>query len=137
MVILVVFNSSNVVKNLKKPDPVARQMPPLYTTDYCKIEDQNSICDNVFSYESKIIYPVYISEKDFDDCMNVLIIHEGDRSHYVYIKDFNRLMFNKTKNKNKKWFCMRCLQCFSSENILVRNKKDCLVVNGKQRAKLN
>ena len=33
MVILVVFNSFNVVKNLKKPDPVARrQMPPLYTT---------------------------------------------------------------------------------------------------------
>ena len=32
MVILVVFNSFNVVKNLKKPDLVARQMPPLYTT---------------------------------------------------------------------------------------------------------
>ena len=33
MVILVVFNSFIVVKNLKKPDPVACQMPPLYTTD--------------------------------------------------------------------------------------------------------
>ena len=33
MVILVVFNSFNVIKNLKKPDPVARQMPPFYTTD--------------------------------------------------------------------------------------------------------
>ena len=33
MVILVVFNSFNVVKNLKKPDPVARQMPPFYTTN--------------------------------------------------------------------------------------------------------
>ena len=32
MVILVVFNSFNVVKNLKKPNPVARQMPPFYTT---------------------------------------------------------------------------------------------------------
>ena len=32
MVILVVFNSFNVVKNLKKPDLVARQKPPLYTT---------------------------------------------------------------------------------------------------------
>ena len=32
MVILVVFNSFNVVKNLKNPDPVARQMPPFYTT---------------------------------------------------------------------------------------------------------
>ena len=33
MVILVVFNSFNVVQNLKKPDPVACQMPPLYTTE--------------------------------------------------------------------------------------------------------
>ena len=33
MVILVVFNSFNVVKNLKKPDRVAHQMPPFYTTD--------------------------------------------------------------------------------------------------------
>ena len=33
MVILVVFNSFNVVQNLKMLDPVARQMPPFYTTD--------------------------------------------------------------------------------------------------------
>ena len=33
MVILVVFSSFNVVKNLKKPDLVARQKPPLYTID--------------------------------------------------------------------------------------------------------
>ena len=32
MVILVVFNSFNVVKNLKKPDLVERQKPPFYTT---------------------------------------------------------------------------------------------------------
>ena len=33
MVILVVFNSFKVVQNLKKPDSVARQMPPFNTTD--------------------------------------------------------------------------------------------------------
>ena len=32
MVILVVFNSFSVVKNLKKPDLVARQKLPFYTT---------------------------------------------------------------------------------------------------------
>ena len=58
--------------------------------DYSRIEDQNDICINVFSYESKVVFPIYISEKEFDDCMNVLMIHEGDKSHYVYIKDFNR-----------------------------------------------
>ena len=33
MVILVVFNSFKVVKILKKPDLVARQKPPFYTTE--------------------------------------------------------------------------------------------------------
>ena len=42
MVILVVFNSFSVVQNLKKPDPVARQMPPLYTTNASKCFSVNT-----------------------------------------------------------------------------------------------
>ena len=41
-------------------------------------------------------------------------------------------MFHKTKNKNKKWFCKSCLQCFRSENILIKHAEDCLSINGKQ-----
>ena len=42
---------------------------------------------------------------DQDDSMDLLLISNGFVSHYLYIKDFNRFMFNKTKNKNKKYFC--------------------------------
>ena len=110
---------------------------PVSARDYDKIEDQNDICINVFSYEDKVVCPIYISKKIFDDCMNVLMIHEGNKSHYVYIKDFNRLMFNKIKNGNKKWFCMCCLQHFSSEIVLDKHKENCLVLNGEQRVELN
>ena len=44
-------------------------------------------------------------------------------------------MFNK-KNKNKKWFCKGCLQCFSSKNVLAEHKDDCLSINGKQSLKV-
>ena len=44
--------------------------------------------------------------------------------------------FHKTKNKNKKWFCKSCLQCFSSENVLIKHKENCLSINGKQSVKL-
>ena len=54
----------------------------------------------------------------------------------MYIKDFDRFIFHKTKNKNKKWFCKSCLQCFSSKNILIKNKENCLSINGKQSVKL-
>ena len=63
-----------------------------------------------------------------------LLIHD-DKSHYVYIKDFVRFMFHKTKNKNEKWFCKSCLQCFSKENVLAKHKEDYLSINGKQSVK--
>ena len=44
--------------------------------------------------------------------------------------------FHKTKNKNKKWFCRSCLQYFSSENVLIKHKENCLSINGKQSVKL-
>ena len=86
----------------------------------------------MFCYENKIIYPVYLSNQCFNDCLDLLLIS----NHYVYIKDFNRLMLNKTKNKNKKHFCKSCLQCFSSEKLLEDHKKDCLMINGGQNVKL-
>ena len=97
---------------------------------------QNKICINVFCYENKVIYPVYLSDQKFSDSMDLLLISDKFKSHYVYIKDFDRFMFNKTKNKDKKYFCKNSLQCFSSENILSEHKENCLVINCKQSVKL-
>ena len=110
---------------------------PVKVKDVGVIEDMNKICINAFSYEDKLVCPVYVSKKKYDDFMNLLMIHEGNKSHYVYVSlDFNSLMFNASKHKDKKWFCMRCLQHFSSEIILEKHK-DCLVVYGEQRVKLD
>ena len=64
-----------------------------------------------------------------------MLISNEFAPHYVYIKDFDRSMFNKTKHKGKKYFCGNCLQYFSSEKIL-NEHKDCLVINGRQNVKL-
>ena len=102
---------------------------PVTKKDFLKISLMNKININVFSYEDKIIYPVYLSDQSFNDVLDLLLIN----NHHVLIKDFNRLMFNKNKCKNKKWFCKSCLQCFSNEIIPNNHKKDCLLINGKQR----
>ena len=85
----------------------------------------------MFCYENEIVFPIYVSHQKFEDSMDLLLLIDDNKSHYVYIKDFNTFMFHKTKNKNKKWFCRSCLQCFSSENILINHKEDCLSINGK------
>ena len=78
--------------------------------DFDKIEVQNNICINVFAYENKLVFSIYVSDKKSENSMDLLLLIEDNKLHYVYIKDFDRFMFHKTKNKNKKWFCRSCLQ---------------------------
>ena len=68
--------------------------------------------------------------------MDLLLLIDDDKSHYVDIKDFDRFMSHKTKNKNKKYFWKSCLQCFSSKNVLTQHKDVCLSINGAQSVKL-
>ena len=65
-----------------------------------------------------------------------MLIADENKPHYVYMKDFNRFMCNKTKNKNKKNFSKCCLQYFSGKKILIKHKENCLKINGKQSVKL-
>ena len=73
---------------------------PVSKKDYCKIEKQNNIRIIVFCYENKLTYPVYLSNRKFSDCMDLLLILSGNKSHYVYFRDLNKFIFNKTKNRN-------------------------------------
>ena len=82
-------------------------------------------------YENKV-YPLYISKKSYNETLNLLLITEKEKSHYVFIKDFNRLMFSKTKHKDKKHFCISYLQNFSTKEIFNNHRKQCLLINGCQ-----
>ena len=115
---------------------------PLKIGNIKKIEVQNSININVFGCDNGRIYPIRISSERYNDHMEVLYI-EGEgketylstpllKSHYVYIKDFNSLMFTFTKHKERKHFCMHCLQCFRTNDKLIKHLKDCLLINGTQ-----
>ena len=64
--------------------------------------------------------------------MNLLLITKDEKKHYVLIKDFNVFMYNQSKHKERKHFCMYCLQCFSSERILANHVNNCLTINGAQ-----
>ena len=69
----------------------------------------------MFGYKNGLIFPIHVSDKKFENSIALLHVTYGDKSHYVYIKDFNRFMFYKKKNNDKKYFCKSCLWCFSSK----------------------
>ena len=116
---------------------------PVTINQINRIERQNKININLFGYntEKKSVYPIRISEENYDDHIELLYIEGknelGEKTtHYVYIKDFNRLMFNFTKYKGKKHFCMRCLQCFYSNESLAKHRVNCIAINGVQAIKM-
>ena len=115
---------------------------PVTIRDMGKIEKQNKININAYVYneDGKYVSPIRNSKTAYDDTLNVLLIERETekeyKQHYVYIKDFNRLNYNVNKHKNKKHFCLRCLQPFYSEYCLEAHKGDCLVINGTQRIEM-
>ena len=109
---------------------------PVEQNQYNKIEKLNNININVFGYENKQTFPIYISKEKFDNNMNLLLINDNNKNHYVYIKDFNRFMYNQSKHHGKKHFCMYCLQCFTSQKILINHQSICISINGKQSIKM-
>ena len=109
---------------------------PVNVKQFNKIEKQNSININVFGYEDKQPYPMYVSKEKYEDHMELLLVTKNENKHYVLIKDFNKFMYNQTKHKERKHFCMHCLQCFSSEEILTNHIENCIQVNGEQAIKM-
>ena len=106
---------------------------PLSQKHYNKVEKQNSIRINVFGFENGQPFHIHISKETFKDQMNLFGDHTKDeKKHYVLIKDFNAFMYNQSKHKERKHFCMYCLQCFSSERVLVKHINNCLTINGAQ-----
>ena len=69
--------------------------------DFNKIEVKNNIYINVFGYENGLVFPIYVSDQKFEGSRDLLLVIDDDKSHYVYIKSFDRFLFHETKNKNK------------------------------------
>ena len=70
---------------------------PVQEKDFSRTEVQNNICINVFGYENKLVFPIYILDQTFKSSIDLLLLINDDKSHYVYIKDFNNFCFIKQK----------------------------------------
>ena len=70
---------------------------PVQEKDFSKIEVKNNICINVFGYKNGLVFLIYVSDQKFEGSIDLLLLIDDDESHYVYIEDFERFMFLKTK----------------------------------------
>ena len=47
---------------------------PVQEKDFNKIETKNSICINVVCFENKLVFPIYISDQEFGNSMDLLLV---------------------------------------------------------------
>ena len=90
-----------------------------------KFERNNNVSVNVFGYE-KDLYPLYISKHENDTRVDLLLISDGEKKHYCWIKNFNRLMSSRTeKSHNSMHYCRRCLNGFTRIEALTKHSEYC------------
>ena len=92
---------------------------PTPLAEIVKIEKNNELSINVFGYDHvDKIYPLYRSKICAENPINLLLIKEGEKTHYCLIKDFSRLMGHRTSSNGRQFFCFNCLHAFIRQDLL-------------------
>ena len=106
---------SNLIKFSNKYDWSGLGFPVCFK-DISKFEFRNQISINLLAIEDKEIH-ICSKGGNYERIINLLIISESNRKHYVAIKSLSRLLSSKnTKHKGKENFCKNCLQGFIEES---------------------
>ena len=100
-----------------------------------QLKKKNNICINAFCYENRLTYPVYVSDKKFENCVHLLLISNENKSHYIS-KILTDLCVIKQKIKIKNIFASVVYNVLVVKKILIKHKENCLIINGKQTVKL-
>ena len=101
---------------------------PVMIKDIPKVEKQNNLSINVFSLEDQTdkssLYPVYISNAESENIVDLLYLEHLGNSHYCLIKDLDS--FRTDKNCHRQHTCRNCLRGFRTPEALENHKKICL-----------
>ena len=101
---------------------------PVNVNDLTNIEKQFNVSINLYSHLNSDIYPIRTTKSTAAKHIDLLVTSNSETNHYVWIRDFNKLCYNITKCKTKKFFCKHCIQHFTSQDRLEQHLLDCVVL---------
>ena len=93
----------------------------------CFEKQNETISVNVYGYE-RVVYPLLVSKYVYQRIhhVNLLLISDGEKKHYCLINSMSRLLSSQiSKNKNKKFFCLRCLNHFCTQELMYKHEEYC------------
>ena len=131
-------NAERIDKDLKSKENTLNMEGidyPVNLKDIKRFEKQNlDISISVLGYsKDERIYPLRISEftkkkKEDERKHNIvlLLIKNGDNSHYCYVKNLSALLSSQiNKHDHKLYFCLNCLSGYDDPEKLEKHKEYC------------
>ena len=108
---------------------------PVKVHDIPKFETLNKISVNVFGFEKGEVIPIHITPERFDRHVNLLLLGDGKKQHYCWIKDLNRLLSDQNKHNSCTYFCPHCLHGYTKQSLLEDHMPYCQI-HGAQKVEL-
>lgn len=96
------------------------------------IYSSSDISVNVYKFDVRqktYIYPFYRSMYSFQKQINLLLLEEGEKWHYVYIKSLETLMKQRTNRTRKLFVCPRCYKQTEHKSVYEKHMLICNTEN--------
>jgi len=102
---------------------------PTPLSDITKFEKNNqNVSVNVYGLEKRLqpskkypsyeVFPLKVVDDEKRDHFDLLLVTDGDNTHYTYISNFSRLLRSqKTSHAGQVIFCKRCFTSFDRQNL--------------------
>ena len=98
---------------------------PVTTGDIGRFEAQNAVSVNVFGYEDAVVYPLRLTELRDRPHVNLLLLTDGEKRHYVLVKNLSRLIAPRSGHKTASFPCVYCLHIFCRADLLADHIPHC------------
>ena len=102
---------------------------PSTSKNWKKIECNNEVALNILyvPYNTKQINIAYKSKNNLTQKRQIilLMISDGQKWHYLVVKNLSRLLRGITSNHKEDFYCLNCFHSYRTENKLEAHKKIC------------
>ena len=102
---------------------------PSTSKDWKKFEFNNEVALNILyvPYNTKKINIAYKSKNNLTQEKQIilLMISDGQKWHYLVVKNLSRLLRGITSNHKEDFYCLNCFHSYRTENKLEAHKKIC------------
>ena len=97
---------------------------PVSLGDIGRFEAQNAVSVNVFGWED-VIYLLRVTELRDRPHVNLLLLAEGEKRHYVFVKNLSRLIAPRSGHAHTSHPCVYCLHVFCRADLLADHIPHC------------